>query len=207
MITFQQYLSENYKNLIGPESHQQREKWVDQVWQILQRTYEPIGGIKGSGFSSKQDLINNIPFWKLYVKNDRVLAAFFYKDKGGRKAVAVATDGSEAGRRIVVDQYKSGLKVSFGEKSGRALATVVKNVEWGVLRPFLLEPSQIKQVTGDDVVPVNRYGIKKLNAEDRLTYDRFPQLRPFMYVREIGGEDHLKVMMGTPGIKITPNRR
>lgn len=49
MLSFSQYLNENYKNFIGPQSIPQREKWIDQAWDIVQKSYAPIGGIKGSG--------------------------------------------------------------------------------------------------------------------------------------------------------------
>jgi hypothetical protein len=43
-------------------------------------------------------------------------------------------------------------------------------------------------------------------VEDPDTTDRMyvetPQLRPFMYSREIGGEMHTKIMLGTSGNKI-----
>lgn len=203
MLSYKEYLQENFKNFIGPSSREDREKWVDQVWEILQKSYAPIGGIKGSGFSSKQGMIDNIPFWKIYTKNGRVVAASFFKDKNGRKSVAIATDGSDLGKKIVGEMFKSALKVSYGEKSGPALATLMKNVEWDVLRKFLISPKQMARLSRDEIIPLNEFGVKNLSDKDRKTYDRFPQLRPFFYVREIGGSMHLKVSIGTPNLKIT----
>lgn len=202
MLSFIQYLNENYKNFIGSASREDRKKWADQVWEILQKSYAPIGGIKGSGFSSKQDMIDNIPFWKIYTKNDKVVAAAFYKDKGGRKSVAIATDGSDLGKKIVGDIFKASLGVSYGEKSGPALATMIKNVPWDDLKNFLMTPEQVKKITGEEVVPIKKFGYDNLDDKDKKTYDKFPQLKPYFYVRKLGGEMHLKVSMGTPGLKI-----
>lgn len=202
MLSFSQYLSENYKNFIGPNSKEQREKWADEVWSILQKSYAPIGGIKGNGFKNKEDMIENIPFWKLYTKNDKVVAAAFYKDKGGRKAVAFATDGSDLGSRIVSEMFRSGLGVTYGEKSGPALGKMMKSVPWDELKGFLLMPNIVAKLTGDEVIPAEKFGIKNMNEKDRFTYEKFPQLRPYFYVRDLGGHMHLKVSMGTPNLPI-----
>lgn len=202
MLSFYQFINENYKNFIGPSSIEDRRKWADQTWNILQKSYESIGGFKGSGFTSKEDMINNIPFWKIYVKNNKVIAAAFYKDKGGRKSVAIATDGSDEGSKIVDNIFKSSLDTSFGEKSGRALGKLMKAVEWTVLEPYLLKPEVVQRLTGDDLIPIAKYDLKRLDDKDRFTYDKYPKLRPYMYVRELGGEIHLKVSIGTPNLKI-----
>jgi hypothetical protein len=202
MLSFKQYISENYKNFIGPKSKADREKWADQVWNILQKSYEPIGGIKGNGFNSKQDMIDNIPFWKIYTKKDKVVAAAFYKDKGGRKSVAIATDGSDLGKKIVADIFKASLGVSYGEKSGPALATMMKTIPWDTLEGFLFTPDQLEKISGEKVIRVEKFGIENLDPKDKFTYDKFPKLRPYFYVRELGGEMHLKAAMGTPNLKI-----
>lgn len=202
MQSFKTYLSENYKNFIGPDSIPQREKWVDEVWEILQKSYAPIGGIHGSGFSSKKDMIENIPFWKLYTKNNKVIAAAFYKDKNGRKSVAIATDGSEQGKRIVSEIFKASLGVAYGEKSGPALAKMMKTVPWGELEKFLLVPEEMKKITNKKIIPIEDFGYENLNDKDQFTYNKFPELKPYFYVRDLAGKMHLKVSMGTPNLPI-----
>jgi hypothetical protein len=202
MLSFKNFLSENYKNFIGPSSIAQREKWADQAWEILQKSYAPIGGVKGNGFNSKQDMIDNIPFLKLYTKGDKVLAAVFYKDKGGRKSVAIATDGSDIGKKVVGDIFKASLGVSYGEKSGPALATMMKAVPWETLERFLFTPEQLEKISGEKVIRVEKFGVENLDPKDKFTYDKFPILKPYFYIRELGGEMHLKAAMGTPNLKI-----
>jgi hypothetical protein len=203
MMSFKQHVNENYKNFIGPvETRIQREKWIDRVWDIVQKSYAPIGGIQGSGFGSKKDMIEKIPFWKLYTKGDNLVAAAFYKDKGGRKSVAIATDGSDLGKKVVGDIFKASLGVSYGEKSGPSLAMMIKTVPWDVLQNFMLTPKQISKNSSVDVMTVAEFGVEQLNTKDKLTYDKFPQLRPFFYIRSLGGEMHLKAAMGTPNLGI-----
>jgi len=202
MLTFKKFISENYKNFIGSSSIDQRKQWVDQAWDILQKSYAPIGAIKGKGFSSKKDMLENIPFWKLYTKDDRLVAAAFYKDKGGRKSVAIATDGSDLGKKVVGDIYKASLGVSYGEKSGPALATMIKSVPWDELEKFLITPAQLSKISGDNILTVEKFGPENLDAKDKFTYDKFPKMRPYFYVRELDGEIHLKAAMGTPSLPI-----
>lgn len=202
MLSFSRFINENYKNFIGPNSREKREEWADQAWDIVQKSYAPIGGIKGSGFNSKQDMIDNIPFWKIYTKGDRLVAAAFYKDKGGRKSVAIATDGSNLGKKIVGDIFKASLGVSYGEKSGASLGTMMKNVPWKELQKFLFTPKQLEKISGKRVVPVSKYDIGDLDEKDQKTYKKFPELKPYFYVREIDDKPHLKVAMGTPNLPI-----
>jgi hypothetical protein len=202
MLSFRQFIPENYKNFIGPNSQANREKWIDQAWSILQKSYEPIGGIKGGGFNSKQDMIDNIPFWKIYTKGDKLVAAAFYKDKGGRKCVAIATDGSDLGKKVVGEIYKASLGVAYGEKSGPALGTMMKTVPWETLEGFMFTPDELEKISGEKVIRIEKFGVENLDEKDKFTYNKFPKLRPYFYVRELGGEMHLKAAMGTPNLKI-----
>lgn len=147
-------------------------------------------------------MIDNIPFWKIYTKGEKAVAVAFYKDKGGRKSVAVATDGSDLGKKIVGDIFKASLGVSYGEKSGPALATMIKNVPWDTLKNFMLTPDQVQKISGKEVTKPEKFGIENLLPKDKVTYDKFPQLRPYFYLRKLDGEMRLKAAMGTPGLKI-----
>ena len=202
MLSFSQYIKENYKNFIGADSIPQRKKWINQAWEMVQKSYEPIGGIKGSGFGSKKEMLEKIPFWKIYKKGDKLLVVVFYKDKGGRKTVAIATDGSDEAKKIVGKIYKDSLGVSYGEKSGPALGTLMKTVSWDELKNFMFTPEQVEKITGKKVIPIKKFGADNLDAKDKFTYDKFPKLRPYLYVRKLDGEYHLKAAMGTPNLPI-----
>jgi len=63
LLSFNEYLlSEAYINLIGDDAKKQN--YVDAVWNMLQISYERIGGIHDYGFKDKQNMITNINFWK-----------------------------------------------------------------------------------------------------------------------------------------------
>ena len=58
-------ISERYVNAVGFDDTAMatKEKYKDQVWAILQRSYQSIGGIQGKGFESADDMMK-LPMWK-----------------------------------------------------------------------------------------------------------------------------------------------
>lgn len=202
MLKFSEFINEGYKNFIGSASERDRNIYIDRVWDILQKSYAPIGGIKGSGFGSKEELVSKIPMWKLFLRGDFVKAAVFYKDKGGRKAVAIATDGSDEGKKIIKDIYKEALKNSYGEKSGPALGLQMKDISDSDIKKYFFKPKEVEALIGDKCIPVVDFGVENLDPADKRTWDKFPKLHQYFYVRELGGEMHMKVTSGVAGLPI-----
>ncbi len=205
MLSFTQFiLNESYQNLFKDDI-EQKEKYVDQVWDMLQTAYKSMGGIKGSGFNSKEDMIKNIPFWKINVVDGVVKCVVMYKDKGGRKLVASASDNTPEGLKYLSDSYDAEMKRSFGEKSKRALGHAIKVLGGEYAENFMIEPKEVSRILKKDITPVDEY-LKKggeLSADDVFTYDKYSEYRKYMYIRDIGGSPTLKIMFGTPGLKIT----
>ena len=200
MKSFKEYvLNENFKNLIGDKDVDLKKQYADQVWDLLALTYAKIGGIKGGGFESKESMIANIPFWKLYISNGKVLIAGLYKDKAGRKTVAYATDGSAKAKAVLADLMKASLKITYGEKSKGALIFMMKSIPFVALEPFLIKPADVKRITGDDIIiPDEQYVKNNLDRSDQVVYKKYKSLKDYFYVRKIGGSYLLKVAMGTP---------
>lgn len=197
MRSFKTFITERFVNLIGTDS--EKEKYADEVWNLLQKSYRDIGGIKGSGFKSKQDMIDNIPFWKLGVKNGRVVAVIMYKDKGGRKSVAFGSDGSEESKAVVNDIFKSDLSRSFGEKSKAALGKLLKTVPWNVLKAFAVTPDLVQRTLKKDVTPVKGLSQDQIPEDGKLALKKHPHLIDYAYLRDINGTPTFKVMFGTLG--------
>ena len=187
---YRQEITERFHNLWKPED---KEPIVDQVWDMIQRSYEYIGGIKGSGFGSKEDMIAKIPFWKVATSNGKIVAVKMYKHKEdiGRKSVAVANDGSTEGLKYARMMAKEDLDRAMVEVSGKALGSMVKNLGVDFLMKYIHAIPDVKKfLKGDEIVAPD---------QDDFVYQKFAPLRPYMYGREIGGEVHTKVMLGTPG--------
>jgi len=93
-MRFNQILFEHFVNVTTP---QQKAQYADVVWDILQRSYEKIGGFKGA--ANAEELVNTPGLWKLSRRHGEIVSVGIYKDTHGRKAIAFGTDGSVEGRR------------------------------------------------------------------------------------------------------------
>lgn len=86
-------LTEKVKTLLeAPE----KEKVVDTVWNMLQKSYSKVPG----GFataSSPGELIDKSGLWKVVYRGDRITAVVIYKSRLGRKSIAMASDGTVQG--------------------------------------------------------------------------------------------------------------
>jgi len=198
--SYKQTLNEGFTNAVGNDITT-KEQWVDQVWDMLQRTYKNIGGIKGSGFSSKEDMIKNIPMWKMATVKGKLVAVALYKDKGGRKTVAAGTDGTTTGIKKYINMSGEDLSRAFGEKSKAALNSTMKITPWDQLENFTLTPEAAGKALGKKVTAVTDYK-GELPEDGKLSLAKYPQLKEYAYIRKIADVDTFKVAFGTPGIKI-----
>lgn len=200
MLSFGNYIiSEGFVNAIYARDNEIRTKYAKRVWDILQKSYAKIGGIKGSGFSSIDDMIQNIPFWKLYVDGEDVRVAILYKDKGGRKLVAVGTDGSPKSIKVLSSVMKESLKVSFGEFSKGLLVFIFKSVPESIIKSYIVDPHDLAKIIDDKIlIPTQEYVNDNLEPSDQAMYNRFKKWQKYFYVRVIGDKPLLKIAIGTP---------
>jgi len=177
MKPFKSFLIEKIDNFFISDK-EGREKYADQVWDILQNSYKPIGGIHGSGFKSKEDMIAKISMWKIVRRGDSVKCVIMYKDKAGRKRVAVGTDGDKSSKKelasLLYDEYKTGR--AYGETSDKSLE-FIKRVLGDALYDFAIPVEVVKRLLPDD----------EITAVDK-----------YVYWRDIGGHAHKKMMLGNP---------
>lgn len=160
-------LFEHFVNVFDAD---QKRKYADQVWDIMQKSYEKVGGFGTA--SSADELIAKSSLWKLVVRNGHVYAAFLYKDQQGRKSVASGTDGSDMGRRDYARVKDEDIKLQ------RAWAEVSGPVE------------RIMKRAGAQAVPNS--------LANKLTGKEILELNPdgFHYTRFIAGEPHEKIIYG-----------
>ena len=75
-----------------------KEKYLDEVWEILQKSYASIGG--NASMKDKKALLQDNMMWKLVVRNGKVVCCSISKIVGNtRKMVAGGTDGSTQGKK------------------------------------------------------------------------------------------------------------
>ena len=184
-------LVERFVNLLGDDP--EKDKYVDVVWDMITKSYARIGGIQGKGFSTKEDLINNIPFWKLVRKDGDIVAGAFYRDKEGRKRVAVATNGTDTGKVALASIMANDFDRAYFEVSDPSLGFMIKQVGLDFVQRYALSVEQAQQISGDELQapPANDPHVVK-----------YPSLANNFYQRDIGGHMHTKIMLGTTGNKI-----
>jgi hypothetical protein len=179
MSKFKNFLNESYINVFTTED---KEKYVDVVWKMLLESYKEIGGLKGSGFSSKQDMIKSLPFWKVIKHNNEVKAVIMYKDKKGRKLVALATDQTADAKQLIVSTMKEEFSRSYFEVSHGLRTFIMRNM------PDLYKKYLIKF---DDAISKGLLDPNEVSKIDEYTYDRV-----------IGGTTIEKNMLGTINLNI-----
>lgn len=196
LITFRDFLAERFLNIFQSDT-EQRDQYGDTVWAMLQKAYEPIGGIKGRGFGSKEDMVRSIPFWKIVRRGTDITAVVMYKDKSGRKLVAIATNGTPQGKKDLAEMMMADLTLNraFMELSDTALKFLVRQLGYDLLLKYAKTPDQAaKLLPADDILPAEK------SSSD---YSIHGPLQPFFYSRKIGSHRHTKILIGTNGNKIT----
>lgn len=160
-------LAERYITLLTPND---RSKYVDVVWDIMEKSYAKLGGFKSA--DDKQDLLDKTSIWKLVRKNGKIVAASLYKDKFGRKCIASGTDGTSEGKSALMQMWLEDTK---------------QNRAWG---EFSGPSEHIKLKQGIKPIP-NKYASEILDKP-------IISLNPdgYHYTRMIAGEPHEKILAG-----------
>lgn len=171
----EQLLLERYINAFDDSV---KRKYMQEVWDILQASYAYIGGIKGHEFSSPEAMLK-VPFWKLFIKDGKVVTVRMYKDLNGRKGIASGTDGSRLGKLQMAKTLKNDLDVSYAEMSGAAETFISKHFPELYLK-YRIPADQVSEIIDKEIHP----------SEDG-----------YHYKRRIGSEVVEKILLGTPGKK------
>ena len=174
MLSFKEYfLIESFENVFDRED---KLKYVDDVWNMLQKSYSKIGGLKGAGFGSKEDMMNYIWMWKIATNNGKPVAVVMYKNrKGMRKGVAAGTDGTPMGKNKLKEILREDFERSFSEVSGPLLKFLTREF------PDLVEQYKI---------PVTE--VKRLLQHRSIT-----PIDDYYYTRYIGGHKIKKLALGS----------
>lgn len=196
-LTFTEYrmLNEVYHNFL-PSDVEKKKSHAKEVFDMVQKSYADQGGVKGSGFSSPEEMVKHIPMWKLAKKDGKVISAALYKDQNGRKRVAASSDGTDEGKKAAGHMMATDLKLNRAhmEVSGKSLSFLKKIAD---IKPHLHSyeaAEKFHKSRGDSI---------SKPADDDKEVARHPELKEHMYSRMLGGHLHTKVMLGHKGNHIT----
>jgi len=199
MDNFKTFLTEKFVNLFPADEDKKRE-YAPKVWDMLQKSYEKMGGIKGNGFNSQEDMVKKIPFWKVVKKNGKVIAALMYKDKTGRKRVATCSDGSADAKIAIANAFKQEPQRGYFEVSKSSWGFIRKLLDKKDLVTFMIPPVAAGKYLGKEITPLKYIPTKELNDAGLNPNDMANKpFKDFIYGREIGGAVHAKIMIGTIG--------
>lgn len=166
------YINEHFVNAL---SKKDMKKHIDEVWDILVKCYEKIGGL--AGMESKEQLIDETDMWKMIRKNGKILAVKCYTFKrGGRKACYCASNGTDEGKQALYQMVKDDMKLK-GRQAWIEASGAVEHIykKYGEATPI---PAEIAQQIMKD---------KKFISFNKDGYH---------YTRLIGGKPHEKIMLG-----------
>lgn len=205
MQNFKNYIKESFKNYVkgGLNGELRTPELASEIKAVLDNSYKDIGGLIGSGFKGPQDMIDNLQMWKIdrHPDTGKIAAVIVYKDKDGRKSVAIGSDGSERGKNKVKEIFGAELSRSYGEKSKGSLGLASK-ILGDDLKRYTISPEKAKQILKKEVQPIKDIPQDQWPEDAKLSLGRIPWLIDFGYLRDIGGKPTFKVMMGTPGKSI-----
>lgn len=170
-------VTEHFVNIFTQERDSKLNQYKDEVYNLLQQAYAPIGGLLG--IENADRLVADTDFWKLCVKGGKVVAATTYTYKrGGRKLIAAGTDGSQEGKqwlyKILDEDIRFKDRRAWAEVSG-AMEHIYINKNGAI--PI---PATIAQKIMKDKLFIKIH-------DDGYHYDRM-----------IAGEVHTKILVGNP---------
>lgn len=164
-------LNEHYVTLTN---NNDMNKYVDIVWNMLQTAYKDIGGFLTA--KTKDELIKKSSLWKLVRRNNNIVAiAIYTSKKGGRKLIAVATDGTTIGKDALYSIIKEDIKMM---NQRQAWAEVSGKMEY------------LYNKMGGVVIP-SKY-VQNILKDKKI----FGQKDDGHYSRNIKNEPHEKIMFG-----------
>ena len=162
------------EHFVNCKSAEDMEKYKQQVWSILNKSYEYCGGMVG--MDNVEQLIEETTLWKIITRDHKVSAVCVYGSKrGGRKICYLGSVNTEQGKNdlksILKEDGKEINRHSWGEFSGKAATVAMKQ----------------------GMMPI------KANLAKLIMYDKkFIEVKPdgYFYTRNIGGNPHTKIMLG-----------
>lgn len=170
MLLYNQFICERFVNIFDSNN---KEQYLDEVWNLLQIAYKIIGGFQS--VTSKNELLNTAGLWKLVRKDNKIIACTLYKDQFGKKCYAVASDSTFDGKKALLKILEEDLKFdrSWYEVSGKLESIMKKHKAYPI-------PVDIAE--------------KILNKTGKILLSK--NTDGYHYTRLINGNPHEKIMFG-----------
>lgn len=171
-------LNERILNIGLYKSKNEKEQYIDEVMDMLEKSYERIGGLKGI---DANELLGNNVFWKLVRTNGKIVACMIYKfSLYGRKILCGGTNGTVEGKA----GFNNIMREDFIHRNERMCFTEVSG-----------KPKEIYEKLGMPKIPINI--AKKILKDMKKEITRPGNEDPgYSYFRIIGNNELEKTMFG-----------
>lgn len=171
-------LTERILNVGLPNSKYNKEDYIDEVMEMLKRSYEKEGGLVGV---DENELLEPNVFWKLVRTNDKIVACLIYKFKSyGRKILCGGTNGTVEGKT----GFYNIMREDYEQRNQRMCFTEVSGA-----------PKRIYEKLGMPKIPLNA-AIKILKDLGKEIEKPGTSDPGFSYIRIIGDKPLEKTMFG-----------
>jgi hypothetical protein len=163
--------SELFEHYVNAFDVPAKQKYADQVWDIMTKSYEKLGGFHTA--ANVDELMHKSGLWKLCLRDGKVVAAILYKDQNGRKSIASGTNQTRQGLRDYISMKDEDINLnrSWAEVSGPAEVAMRKSGAAPVPN------TMAHTLTGKEILELDPDG--------------------YHYVRLIAGQPHTKMIYGS----------
>ena len=176
------------ERIINLHTADQKSKYVDDVWDLLQKSYKKLGGFKSA--TSPQELIEIPGYWKIVKRGDTITAVNLYRKVPHTNTFKVYASGSDTKYDSEKDSYTA-------SDQGRKDYMMVKSDDVKMNRSWA-------EVSGPAEKNAKRLGAKPIPNKFAayLTDKEILELNPdgYHYTRLIQGEPHEKIIYGFIGL-------
>ena len=173
-------LVEHYINLLTDKA--EKEKYFDEVWDLLQKSYAKIGGVQGT---DKAEMMQDNFLWKLVKRGGKIVACQIYKlTDHGRKVVLGGAEQDE----------------ETGKATERGKNDLYKVIDDDIRLTDRMSYAEVSDAM--EHIYIDKRGAKPLPAKyaKKFLGNKKIEIEPdgYHYTRMIGGEPHTKIMVGYP---------
>ncbi len=199
MKTFKEFISEKFHDDYPKKkkwyelSPEESDKYAEDFVELIINSYKPVGGYPG--MNSAKDLKKEIEkdkliFYAIDINKDPDADAitFSKKTKHGEKFIGMATNGEPESKKEMLDKrakemMKKGMYAEVSDKISEIFINKYKV-------PTVNDEQLVRDVlAGKEIIWYGKHPSQS---------DKYPSTATGWYSRKIGGESHIKIMIGHP---------
>ena len=179
-------------------NNKEKTQYANVVYNLLEDAYASCGGINlASGFKNADDMIMNIPVWRLTFKNNELISVMLFKVKSNKLKMVAYAPLIDIDPVIRKSDLQFMLNNSFAELSGKLLSITLKEIK-STWRGFVSRSP--KQTLKKEIITLSTYlNTKALPKNSEGMYWKlkkdYPELLEYCYLRKIGNEFKLKILV------------